>query len=260
MTTTYPPIKSLGSGPLVNAASHTLDRLARLNERLRTSPLASGLNARLGYMEACASAHAEGDLVQVEDLVLFDAGVFTGPVCPALSRARHTLQAWRRAQDHPAAALLDATPPGDPRDSQAPPGDISQSALSHWRSVLRQAVDLPPPLIAAIAWDAWRALDPAPDYKARAPLLAALTLKTRQEAADFLLPINTGRRLAKYRTHPAHTVGSASDRLPRLDRRRSRPRRQRARQPHHGCTAHGDRHSPPSAAIPDFRLSPTCCC
>ena len=91
------------------------DALARLDERLRLSPLAERLRARVDFREACASQLAEGELVHLEDLVLFDAGAFDArPVSPAsLSSAFHTLQLWRRARQEPPGALLRSNRPGE---------------------------------------------------------------------------------------------------------------------------------------------------
>jgi hypothetical protein len=90
------------------------DAIARLDERLRRSPLADGLNARLAFAEACASRLAEGQLVHLEDLVLFDADAYTGPAAPELSAAWQALRTWRGAQRSDAAALLRADALGEP--------------------------------------------------------------------------------------------------------------------------------------------------
>src|SRR5262245_4360998 len=90
------------------------DALARLDQRLQGSPLAEGVDARLAFAEACASRLAEGQLVHLEDLVLFDAGAFDGPVSPELSSALDTLATWRRAQAGNAASLLAADCPSLP--------------------------------------------------------------------------------------------------------------------------------------------------
>ena len=49
------------------------DALSRLDERLRVSPIREGWIARTHFIDACASAWIDGELVHVEDLVLHDA-------------------------------------------------------------------------------------------------------------------------------------------------------------------------------------------
>ncbi len=45
------------------------DALARLDERLRTSPIRDGWIARTHFADACAALLLEGQLVHIEDLV-----------------------------------------------------------------------------------------------------------------------------------------------------------------------------------------------
>jgi hypothetical protein len=49
------------------------DALARLDERLRTSPIREGWIARTHFTDAAAALWIEGQLVHIEDLVLHDA-------------------------------------------------------------------------------------------------------------------------------------------------------------------------------------------
>lgn len=94
---------ALLAGPLVAAE----DALARLDERLRASPIRDGLIARMHYADACASLWIEGELVPVEDLVLHDAGADTRLPTPQLARARTVLQARRLIADHPPGWALE---------------------------------------------------------------------------------------------------------------------------------------------------------
>ena len=208
MSQTYDWPDFLAPEPLMTPLAKAEDAVARLDERLRRNPLADGFNARLAYGEACASCLAEGELVHLEDLVLFDAGAFDGPISPALSRAFHTLQVWRHAQQGPALSLLRADRPGDltpvsPDHAQSPASSVT-APLAAWRSVLHRSNSLPATLAAALLWDAWLILQPEPTGAWRAPLLAALLLCARQKTQALLLPIDTGRRFTKYRRHPAH--------------------------------------------------------
>ena len=63
------------------------DRLARLDERLRASPVRAGVLARADAAEACAALWAEGELVALDDLVLHDAGMDVRTPSHALVRA-----------------------------------------------------------------------------------------------------------------------------------------------------------------------------
>jgi hypothetical protein len=49
------------------------DALARLDERLRASPVLDGWISRTHFEDACASLWLAGKLVTLEDLVLHDA-------------------------------------------------------------------------------------------------------------------------------------------------------------------------------------------
>ncbi|MGO9722315.1 MAG: hypothetical protein ACLPOA_17465, partial [Methylocella sp.] len=60
---------------LVGPLSAADDALARLDERLRASPVRAGVLARADAAEACAALWAEGELVALDDLVLHDAGM-----------------------------------------------------------------------------------------------------------------------------------------------------------------------------------------
>jgi hypothetical protein len=80
------------AGPLVAAE----DALARLDERLRASPVREGWIARSHFRDVVACAWVSGELVSLEDLVLRDAGmdVRTPPV--ALTQAQEILRVRRR--------------------------------------------------------------------------------------------------------------------------------------------------------------------
>ena len=72
------------------------DALARLDERLRTSPIREGFIARTHFLDACASLWLEGELVHLEDLVLHDAEKDVRSPTHALTRAHAVLRARRR--------------------------------------------------------------------------------------------------------------------------------------------------------------------
>ena len=83
------------------------DALARLDERLRKSPVREGFIARTHFLDACASSlFLEGDLVHLEDLVLHDAEKDVRSPTHALTRAHAVLRARRRvASAEPGWAL-----------------------------------------------------------------------------------------------------------------------------------------------------------
>jgi Protein of unknown function (DUF1612)/HTH DNA binding domain len=72
------------------------DALARLDERIRSSPIAEGFIARTHFQDACASLWLAGELVSLEDLVLHDARMDIRSPTHALTRAQAVLLARRR--------------------------------------------------------------------------------------------------------------------------------------------------------------------
>ena len=73
---------------LMGPLSAADDGLARLDERLRASPVRAGVVARADAAEACAALWAEGELVALDDLVLRDAGMDVRTPSHALVRAQ----------------------------------------------------------------------------------------------------------------------------------------------------------------------------
>ena len=80
------------AGPLAAAE----DALARLDERLGTSPVRAGWISRTHFADACASLWLAGELVHLEDLVLHDAGMDIRVPTHELTRAYAVLQTRRR--------------------------------------------------------------------------------------------------------------------------------------------------------------------
>ncbi len=70
--------------------------MSRLDERLRASPIREGWIARTHFLDACASAWLDGDLVHVEDLVLHDASMDIRSPTRELTRTHAVLRARRR--------------------------------------------------------------------------------------------------------------------------------------------------------------------
>ncbi|MCW2286841.1 hypothetical protein M2323_004656 [Rhodoblastus acidophilus] len=80
------------AGPLARAE----DALARLDERLRASPIRHGWIERTHFADACASLWIEGELAHLEDLVLHDAHMDARAPTPELLRAARVLAARRQ--------------------------------------------------------------------------------------------------------------------------------------------------------------------
>lgn len=72
------------------------DALSRLDERLRVSPIREGWIARTHFIDACASAWIDGELVHIEDLVLHDASMDIRSPTRELTRTHAVLRARRR--------------------------------------------------------------------------------------------------------------------------------------------------------------------
>ena len=80
------------SGPLAAAE----DALARLDERLRASPIRDGWVSRTHFQDACASLWLAGELVCLEDLVLRDARMDIRSPTHELTRAQAALRIRRQ--------------------------------------------------------------------------------------------------------------------------------------------------------------------
>jgi hypothetical protein len=90
------------AGPLARAE----DQFARLDERLRGSPIREGWSARTHFLDAAAALWLEGELVPLEDLVLHDAGMDARAPTHPVVRAHQVLRARRRiAAGEPGWAL-----------------------------------------------------------------------------------------------------------------------------------------------------------
>ena len=83
------------------------DALARLDERVARSPIRDGWCERNRFTEAVSSLLLDGTLVQLEDLVLHDAGLDARAPSPELTRAHAHLRRARRLASLPPGAALD---------------------------------------------------------------------------------------------------------------------------------------------------------
>ncbi|GAA5658048.1 hypothetical protein Brsp06_04432 [Brucella sp. NBRC 13694] len=81
---------------LLSPSARASAALARLDERLAHSPVGTGLIERLHFADACASLWLDGELVEMEDLVLHEAAHDIRSPSHALTIARDVLQTRRR--------------------------------------------------------------------------------------------------------------------------------------------------------------------
>ena len=232
-TDTYDPYKNIEFNELAIAPAQfctvvrTHEALVRLDEQVSRSPIGRAWSERVLFREACASQLAQGNLVDVEELVLLDGGVRRQAGYPELMDTHQMLRAWRRALDDDAFDLLRADRPGISNDvhpdpfpvlrrpfklrgvllEAAPeqPPEIDAGLRDRWRRVWRASQQLTPVLAAAVVWDCWMNVIPEAGSGWRATLLAALVLRAMGTTSNFLLPIDCGWRVSNYRVKPSHT-------------------------------------------------------
>jgi hypothetical protein len=85
---------------LIAPLARAEDLLARLDERVRTSPVRDGFIQRQHFADAAAALWLEGELVHVEDLVLHDAHMDIRTPTHELTRAHAVLRTRRRIFGH----------------------------------------------------------------------------------------------------------------------------------------------------------------
>lgn len=201
------------SCPISDQLLRTDESLVRLDERARLSGLCEPWAGRLLYRNTCAGVQNCGGLVHLEDLVLLDGHAFRGAMYADLSDGLHTLKLWQRALGAAPARLLQAPMPGEEvrplmseagadQSQQRPDvfyeADFDQAErVGKWREVWRSCDSLPPLLAAAVVWDAWHIFGPDAQGPWRASLLAALVLRARGKVRDWMVPIDSGTRIAR---------------------------------------------------------------
>lgn len=136
------PLKTLLS-PLTRAS----EALARFDERLAPSPVGQGLIERFHFSDACASLRLDGELVEMEDLVLHEAARDIRSPSHALTIARDVLQTRRRIAAQPPDwalspnGLLTLRQAGQVWPASSPEGDCivadKESTAVHDRAVDR---------------------------------------------------------------------------------------------------------------------------
>jgi hypothetical protein len=183
--------------------------LARLDQTLGMSPLASAWTARAHLAEAAASVWLEGAAVPLEDLVLHDAD--TSPRLPtaALFKARSVLLA-RRILDRRApadvlspAGIMDlygrrqgqegGDRPGCENDRE---GD-AHARIAAWLQLVADLGVLPALPAAALAFHAWTANPPVPRGEGvLGRLLIPVMLRARGKTRHHALAFATGLQQA----------------------------------------------------------------
>ena len=118
------------ANPFPLALAQAEDAVARLDERLATSPIAAAFSARTHVHDAAAAVFLESDLIHIDDLVLHDAAADIHAPTHALTRAHAALRARRRiAASTPGWA---ASPAGlDDLRGVAPAGGAPQKSPRH---------------------------------------------------------------------------------------------------------------------------------
>ncbi len=215
------------SPALLASVVRTHEAIVRLDEQVGRSSIGRAWSERILFRQACDAQYAQGNLVQVEELVLLSGGVRRQPGYPELVDTLNMLRTWRSALDDDAFDLLRSERPGISNSgsqgsfsilsrpvklrgvlSAAPIGmapHIDISAREQWRQVLRASQNLTPVLAAAVVWDCWMSLVPESSSGWRASLLAALVLRSMGTTSSMLLPIDCGWRVSQYRVRPEHT-------------------------------------------------------
>lgn len=101
-------IKNLPFETLFSAVARAEDKLARLDEIVRTSPVGEGFIERGHFSDAAASMWVLGELVHIEDLVLHDAHMDVRAPTHELTIAHAILRTRRRvALNEPSWAMSD---------------------------------------------------------------------------------------------------------------------------------------------------------
>jgi hypothetical protein len=190
------------------------DSLARLDERLRSSPIRDGWIARTHFADSCASLWLDGEVVPLEDLVLHDAHRDIHAPTRELIRAQAVLRARRRiAATDPGWALTPAglailrgrAGEGDP-DTEPDPRDTAPG-LDHdlgagdgisGNSFLPE--DGPDGLLA----DAFAAVEAAVGRTVQRS--AVDTARPERDPLVYDLEWNEENRLAEWRTAVAETA------------------------------------------------------
>jgi hypothetical protein len=185
--------------------------VGRADERLRGTPLAVGVIARLDVAEAVAALWLQGELIDADDLILHDRRMDARRADLPLLAAHQALIARRRLGRLPAGvpdaeatlraigdtgAVRDRAADWDWRAAAAAPDRAGERAsLTAWLEATRRLFEGPPTLATALAWRAWDRAPPLPRQPWLGALLVAQALrKSRCPAGAPALALGLRRR------------------------------------------------------------------
>ena len=208
------------------ALARAEDRVSRLDERVRACGFSEGWCARADIRAVLAAMAADGATVHPEDLILHDLGTDARPPEASVTKARHLLQARRKAR-HAGPELLSWTglawlgglarqgpPPGDRPTTQilGVRGAQGYTALAAFFVVLSKGdsespragveeclavLDIPgvPPLLQAAALaEAWRVAAPLPRQRPLGLIAVSHWLKATGRFVAGLFPLEVALR------------------------------------------------------------------
>jgi hypothetical protein len=208
--------------------------MARFDERMnRDDALATGVQSRGHFREACAAAWLHGSVVHLEDLVLHDAAMdLRSPsserreICrrpPEWNMAESGLALFNEsAEDLKAVGFQSgdsdkigtpAIPPEEYRlEEKSRSAALQQTEtlsdkcrrekeirVEEWLALVRETDELPALLAAAFAWDAWATIKPLSHGDYLGLQWIAALLRTRRKARFHLPTLIVGIRVAEYR-------------------------------------------------------------
>lgn len=218
------------AGPLSSA-----DRaVARLDERLRQSPLRAGIIARFDLFDTIAAMANEGCLIHFEDLALHDMSMDIRVPTQELVRASTILDIRRKAsQRNPESlmtlrglqglvgawetktrspdtiagksstyvsdllALADALLQGEETETDEIAEPLqADDAFDAWRLSVQKSEKLPPILAAAQIMLDWKKTSPIPRHEWLGPILGGAYLRGK-DVTSMMLPVHLGLRQAQ---------------------------------------------------------------
>jgi len=215
--------------------------VGRADERLRATPLAVGVIARLDVADAVAALWLQGELIDADDLILHDRRMDARRADLPLLAAHHALTARRRLGRLPAGlpdiesmmkAIGETGAVADRTDDwaghwashldcrvaeMAPDRAGERAALAEWLAQTRELFEGPPALAAALAWRLWDAAAPLPRHLWLGALLIGQALrKSRCPAAAPALALGLRRQRLTHGLAGPNTLTGVIERIDTL--------------------------------------------